>query len=129
MIEILVFCPGGTRENSPPIYRWEKSENSESPVGTPGSEEPSSVPTGLGGSAAIFVPSTEDAGLLSVIPPGLGCLNGPSPTFDRTRHYPPAGLYLERITGKCTLNHPKRLYGQCIHRAVFSEVILAESER
>jgi hypothetical protein len=28
MIEILLFAPGGTGENSPPIYRWERVSNS-----------------------------------------------------------------------------------------------------
>jgi hypothetical protein len=40
--------------------------------------------TGLRESAAIIVPSTEDAGLLSEIPPGLRLLNGRSPTFNHT---------------------------------------------
>jgi hypothetical protein len=26
MIEVLAFCPGGTVENSSPIYRWDESE-------------------------------------------------------------------------------------------------------
>jgi len=68
-----VFGPGGTRENSPPIYRWEQSEQFRLvPSGRLKEKSVSSVPRRLRGSAATIVPSTEDAGLLSEIPPGLG---------------------------------------------------------
>jgi len=71
MIKVLVQRPGGTRENSPPIYRWEVSEQPVSPVGTTESEEGVIRPSGTRRYAAIIVPSTEDAGLLSEVPPGL----------------------------------------------------------
>jgi len=47
MIEVLVQCPGGTRENSPPIYRWEESEQPpKSRKGRLKEKSASSVPAG-----------------------------------------------------------------------------------
>ena len=78
MIEALIFCPGGTRENSPPILSVGRElVTAEVPEGRLEEKRASSVPPGLIESVAFIVPSTEDAGLVSEVPPGLRCLEGP----------------------------------------------------
>jgi hypothetical protein len=62
-----------------------RASNTVSPVGTAGREERVIRPYGTKRISAIIVPSTKDAGLLSEIPPGLGCLNSLSRTLKTAR--------------------------------------------